>query len=119
MEELLIDPNLVVQHLEKGDGLLSQIWEHYKLFTPTTSLTELLASGKADKTKVQELIKDKVTLVDINPEIAERAATILTELEISLADALIAATAIVKDIPLVTYDLPTFDLIPDLKLVDI
>lgn len=119
MEQLLVDPNLIVKYLESGDGLLPQIWDHYQLYTPTTTITELLASGKADKEKALKLIGERVKIIEIDAKIAEKAAEILTELEISLADALIAATAIVKDMPLVTYDLNTFDLIPDLKLVDI
>lgn len=123
MEELVIDANIVVEYLKNEGGLLPQIWDHYKLFTPVTSVTELMAIKKASsdemKKKIEGIIGKHLKLIDINEAIAKKASQILLDLDISLADALLAATAIVKDLPLVTYDLSTFDLIPDLKLVDI
>lgn len=123
MEELVIDANIVVEYLKSEGGLLPQIWDHYKLHTPVTTLTELFAIKKAaneeTKKKIEELVSKHLKIIDINDAIAKKASQILLDLDISLADALLAATAIVKDLPLVTYDLSTFDLIPDLKLVDI
>lgn len=123
MEELVIDANIVTEYLKSEGGLLPQIWDHYKLHTPVTTITELMAIKKTEdediKKKIDELVKKHLKLVEINEEIARKASSILLEVNISLADAILAATAIVKDLPLVTYDLSTFDLIPDLKLVDI
>jgi predicted nucleic acid-binding protein len=123
MEELVIDANVIVEYLKSEGGLLPQIWDHYKLHTPVTSVTELMASKKSadeeTKKKIEEILKKYFKLIPIDDAVARKAAEIMQELDIALADALLAASAIVKDLPLVTYDLSTFDLIPDLKLVDI
>lgn len=123
MEELVIDANVITEYLKSEGGLLPQIWDHYKLHTPVTTLTELMASKKSadeeTKKKIEEIVKKHFKLIPIDEAVARKAAEIIQELDIALADALLAASAIVKDLPLVTYDLSTFDLIPDLKLVDI
>lgn len=119
----MIDVSVIAEYLKSESGLLPQIWEHYKLYTSTTVVAELLATKKAAdadfKQKIAGLIEKHFTLVDIDRKVAEKAADVMQELEITFANALIAASAITKEMPLVTYDLTTFDLVPDLKLVDI
>ncbi len=124
MDELIVDTSIIIEYLKKGEGLLTQIWDHYKLIVPVTVITELLIGleeKQADiQTKLTDLISTRLQLADLDEKIARKAADIVKELDhITLASALVAATAIVKEVPLLTYEIQTFDLVPDLKLVDL
>ncbi|HRI61746.1 MAG TPA: type II toxin-antitoxin system VapC family toxin [Saprospiraceae bacterium] len=55
-------------------------------------------------------------VLDLLPEIAEKAIEIRQAKKISLGDAIVAATALVHDCPLVTRNIVDFRHIPDLKL---
>lgn len=124
MEQLIIDANIIADYLKGNEkAVLPQIWDHYKLVISTASIAELLAAKKSTEPEMSKKITDLLAahfgIVDVNRAIAERAAVILRDLDISLANALVAATAIELDSPLVTLDLSTFDLVPDLKIVDL
>lgn len=124
MEQLVIDANIIADYLKGSESaVLPQIWDHYKLVISAVSIAELFASKKSIEPemhkRITDLLTDHFTVVDINRAIGEHAAEILRELDISLANALVAATAIELDSPLVTFELSTFDLVPDLKIVDL
>ena len=124
MEQLVIDAGIIADYLKGNENaVLPQIWDHYKLTVSAVTITELFAAKKSVEAemnkKMVDLLAERFTVVDINRAIAEKAANILRELDISLANALVAATAIELDSPLVTLDLGTFDLVPDLKIVDL
>lgn len=123
MEQLLIDTNIIVEYLKKKEGLLSQIWDHYKLFVSPVAIAELMASKKSGteefRKEITELVSKRFEVLPTTQEVAEKAGELLRELDISFAQAITAATALNKEMPLVTYDLTTYDQVPDLKLVDI
>src|SRR5438309_2040939 len=95
----------------------------YKLSISLITYTELLGSKRAANVNVNRQIRDFISehfeLKPMTTEIAARAGDLLRDLDITLAHAYIAATAIEHDTPLLTYDIKTFDQVPELKLVDI
>lgn len=123
MQQLLVDTSVLVEYFKNGGGILGSILDSYELYCSPISYTELLAGKRAANAAVAKQIADfisqKMKVVPITDTTAKSAASILREQEITLAHALIAAAAIEKDIPLLTYDLKVFDQIPNLKLVDL
>lgn len=123
MDTLLVDATIVIEHLKKNKSLLISVYDHYSLLMSVVTFAELLSAKKAGNSNVNREIRDFVSeyfeLVNVDQEIAKYAADLLRSKEITLAHALIAATAIQKEIPLLTYDIEVFDRIPHLKLVDI
>ncbi len=123
MQELLIDSTVIVEYLKNGSGILTKIMDSYKLDISLVTYTELLGSKRSANVNVNRQIRDFISehfeLKPINTEIAARAGDLLRDLDVTLAHAYIAATAIEYDLPLLTYDIKTFDQVPELKLVDV
>jgi predicted nucleic acid-binding protein len=124
MQALLVDANMITEYLKSDkEAILADILGEYKLCISAVTYTELLASKVAHEaeyqSKITDLIAQNFELIPVNAEIAMQAAELLRTVETTLAHAYIAATAINKDIPLLTYDFKVFDQVPNLKLVDL
>jgi predicted nucleic acid-binding protein len=123
MQKLLVDANIVTEYLKSNEGILAALLNKYDLYLSVVSYTELLASHRAADPGVFKQISDFVegnfTLLPITEKIATSAPALLRSLDIALADAYLAATALTHDLPLLTLEMKVFDQVPNLKLVDI
>lgn len=123
MEDLIIDTNVITKYLKSSEGVLGDILGQYKLKISSATTSELLASSRAGNqvvhSQITEFLQQNFEVIPVSQDIAIRTGDLLRELDITLGHATIAATAIVLDLPLLTYEIKTFDRIPDLKLVDI
>ncbi|AET34047.1 type II toxin-antitoxin system VapC family toxin [Pyrobaculum ferrireducens] len=107
MDKVLVDTDVVIEYikgrLELGDGVF---------YISEITLYELLR-GFADVEKSKKLLEDIFVVVWNDNAILQKAAEIYRELKsrgvtISDADIIIAATAIVKNIPLWTRNVKHF-----------
>ena len=84
-----------------------------------SAISELELYGKRGLTKPERRNIDSLIescfIADLNPEIKTLTKELLQNINIKLPDAIIAATAIYLDLPLLTFD-TDFNLIPNLKL---
>lgn len=124
MEKLLIDTNVISRYLKSGEGILADIIDNgYELMITPTVITELKTASKANNEttakQIDEFIAANFQVITIDKAVGEKAGEILRSLEITLASAYQAAAALKHDIPLLSYDIKTFDQVPDLKLIDI
>jgi predicted nucleic acid-binding protein len=96
---------------------------HYKMLVSATTVAELLATNRANSQDAHQQIRDFINenfeVLPTTKEVAEQAGDLLRELDITLAHACVAATAMQKKLPLLTYEIKTYDRIPDLQLIDI
>lgn len=83
-------------------------------------ITELELFGKKDLSKKEkeeiELLVENCFVADLNQGIKQLTKNILQLPKIKLPDAIVAATAIYLDLPLITFD-NDFHNIPELKLM--
>lgn len=122
MKQLLLDTSIVIDFLrrkEKEKTSLYKLSEH-KLSLSIVTHTELFA-GKSvweDKTK-REAVEEVLCgfmILPLTEDISTQAGQIKAHLELSLFDSIIAATAIVHRLELVTFNIKDFQSIPDLKI---
>jgi predicted nucleic acid-binding protein len=123
MDRLLIDTNVIVRYLRGSEGILADILGSYKLAISAVTVAELMATKRANDKfaadKMMEFIQENFEIIPVSKDIAAKAGELLRELDIAFVHAVVATTALHEDLPLVTYEIKTFDNIPDLKIVDL
>lgn len=67
--------------------------------------------------RLQEIVASMIEL-HLYEEVIQRAIALRQQRRMSLADAVIAATAVANDLPLVTRNVDDFQHIPELKLIN-
>ncbi len=73
--------------------------------------------SEQEKNDLEDFFAD-ITLLPINQAVINRAVELRQQRNMSLGDALIAATALVHDLTLVTRNVDDFDWIDDLRLLN-
>lgn len=114
--KLLADTNVIIRHLA-GDAKAEQILQGAIVYISAVSYAELLSGTLPAEEKVilQEYLAH-VHLIHTNDFICETAASIRKQYKTKLPDALIAATSLFLQLPVVTFD-SDFDVIADLRVI--
>ena len=114
---ILCDTNPIIYLLD-GNKDIARLLDHKQIYLSV--ITELELFGKSNLSesdnKIIEVLLDVCFVIDINQEIKQIYREIKQNHIIKLPDAIIAATAIYLDIPLMTFD-KDFKNIPLLKLM--
>jgi predicted nucleic acid-binding protein len=114
---IVCDTNPLIYLLD-GDKDVAAFLNGKQIYISVISELELFGKqhlSKADTTLIEALV-DNCFIVDINREIIQIYKDLKQAHPIKLPDALIAATAIYLDIPLLTFD-KGFKNIPELQLI--
>ena len=126
----LLDTNILSEHLRRPSGLFHRFVQHSgRLYTSSVSLAELFVwvFGRPDPTPtraaVEKLLMYEVNVIPLDADCAEefgRLRVALRRMGISVdnMDLLIAATALVFDLTVVTHNTSHFENIPGLRLDD-
>jgi predicted nucleic acid-binding protein len=120
----LLDTTVLID-LSRGDEFIAKYIDELResntgLFISTVSAMELIVGcrNKEDVQKAQKLLAD-FQLLPLTPEISEKAFQLIISFSKShgllIPDALIAATALIEKIELITDNIKDFKMIPDLK----
>ena len=123
MGKTLIDSNVIIDYLGRTlpvPGVKFVSIERKKGFKLSIiTRIELLGSRilKTDLSLITEFIGSS-TIIDLDDNVAEKAIQIRQNHSIQLADSIIAATALVHDLILVTRNVRDFKSVPLLKLVN-
>jgi predicted nucleic acid-binding protein len=115
--KLLVDTNIVLYFL-KGNREITQFFADYDIVISFITELELLSVGTISP-EVDQTIKDFLKyslIIDIHSDIKTQAIKIRKETKLKLPDAIIAATAISMDLPLLTAD-RAFSKISDSRII--
>lgn len=123
---MIIDTNILIAYLA-GEEKIVQFLDYYRgqggfLFLPTIVETELLSfdgwTAKEEK-EVDDFLRENFISVPFDRTIARKAAQLRKDLKIKLPDAGIAATALIKNNPLMTRNIKDFKKIKDLEIIEL
>ncbi len=107
MGDILLDTDVLIDHM-RGHRRL-QIGGHMSVSVVTRA--ELYAGHQRDESAVEALLK-RMGELDVDRSIARRAGRIKRDAGLKIADALIAATALEHELPLVTRNRRHFARVP-------
>ncbi len=115
--ELVVDTNIIILTLG-GNEQLADYVEGRKLFVSVISEIEALSYpglSKAGRSSVQAYI-GRCTVLGLSERVKGEAIRIRSQYKVKLPDAIIAATAIAFELPLLTADQGFVKLGPELEL---
>jgi len=112
LSDVLVDTDVLVDHMRGAREFRSSPdLVYYSILTRA----ELFA-GRPDQEEGVRGLLATLTEVGVNQEIAENAGRIRRTTGVDLADAIIAATALHLEVPVVTRNRRDFERVPGLKL---
>jgi predicted nucleic acid-binding protein len=122
MNDVLLDSDILIDHL-RGYELARRYLQRFEAgeeqgYLSVISVAELAAGQmrqEGEEAKIRRLLA-LFTLIDLDSAIAWRAGEIRRQYGTRLADALIAATALMRNLPLSTRNLRHFTLIDGLHV---
>lgn len=124
MAQVILDTNILIEILKNNSQTLHELEALNAIFYISSIAIMELYFGARDKTELSKLKKFTASfeLVAVDVEISYRA-TQLIELyakshHLDIPDALIAASALTKKLPLMTYNRKDFKYIDGLTLID-
>lgn len=113
MKRFLVDSDVLIWYLdgrEKELKLLQKLSKKGDLYMSVVSITEIRAGLTKDAEKVIARLKDILKTIAITDDIAEIAGALRQKYKLEVADMLIAASAILTDSILVTYNKKHFSM---------
>jgi predicted nucleic acid-binding protein len=113
---ILVDTNVLIYMLN-GDAAIADSFEDQQIVVSFITEIELQCydMGSAVLDKVKELLS-QCLIVEINPEIKAGCIELVKAKKLKLADGIVAATALVYGLPLITAD-KQFVRIDELNLI--
>lgn len=102
---LFVDTNILL-YLLSGDATIAELLNEKHIYVSFVTELELLgyAGLSAIDLKAIQGIFQEVTIIDINAEIKKEVIALRKQYKLKLPDAIIAATAAVHHLPLLTAD---------------
>jgi predicted nucleic acid-binding protein len=117
----LVDTNTIIDYLEnklpeKSNKLIDNIIIQFSVI----SRIELLVWKKAteDQVKILNEFVNSSTVFDLNENIILKSIEIRKNYRLKLPDAIIAATAVVNNLPLLTRNTSDFEKVIQIKCID-
>src|SRR5690625_121262 len=119
MNEVLIDSNIIIGSI-KGRFSISRLAAN-KSYVSEISRLEVLGYHKIKPSEEIHILifLQHIDHIPISKEVIDRAISIRKNKSMSVGDAIIAATALLNDLPLMTANSKDFQHIEDLELIDL
>jgi predicted nucleic acid-binding protein len=116
MANLLLDSNILILHLRKRGSateFLLQWGEQDNLHISVATRTELLAGMKPNEERTTIALLNSLRNLPVSDEVADRAGRLIyrlarTGIQLSFPDALIAATALIHSLAIITTNAAHF-----------
>lgn len=120
----VLDTNLLIYFLANAaeSEVLSRIEQEIRSFARISVITRMEVLGwrghtEESRRRARRLI-DQLDEIALTSVVVERVIEIRSQLAIKLPDAIIAGSALVESLPLMTRNTEDFRRVPDLKLID-
>lgn len=113
---ILVDTNVLIYMLN-GDGVVAESLNDQQILI--SFITEIEIQSYEMSSIILKKIKDLLSqclIIDINPEIKSKCIELVKSKKCKLADGIVAATALVYELPLITAD-KQFSRIEELNLI--
>ncbi|HWQ31602.1 MAG TPA: type II toxin-antitoxin system VapC family toxin [Blastocatellia bacterium] len=117
---MLLDSNIIIYALQPQHDALRQFIAEHPIYVSAVSYVEVLGYHKLTDTDRHDLEEFfySVPVLSITSPILDEAVRLRQTRKMTLGDALIAATALVHQLPLITRNTKDFDWIAGLSLSD-
>jgi predicted nucleic acid-binding protein len=117
---MLLDSNIIIYAVLSGDDFLTAFIRDNSPYVSDISRVEVLGFQNITYKEIEfyNSFFEATTLLAVSEEIILEAIRLRQKRKIALADSLIAATAIINDMTLVTRNTRDFKWIDSLKLID-
>ena len=116
-KEILVDTNIIL-YLLNGNDTLENYLQGKNIYLSFITELELIAPKvvpDSEERQIAELLKDCL-IISLDDRIKRKYIEMRKQYQLKLADAIIAATAIVNNLPLITAD-KQFQTVKELQLV--
>jgi predicted nucleic acid-binding protein len=123
-QRYLIDSNVLIDYAanllpEKGSQFVQQVISGEFLISVVIKIEVLGFAGAPLKMKALEEFLNAATVIGIDQAVTQQTIALRRlSTKLKLPDAIIAATAIVYDLTLITHNTNDFKTIPNLKITD-
>jgi predicted nucleic acid-binding protein len=114
----LIDSNIIIYSGANENSRLREFFYEDNSFFSSVSKIEVLGYHKIEEDQViyfSEIFK-LLKILHVNSEVIDKAVSLRQQRKLSLGDSIIAATALLNDLTLITRNVDDFSHIADLKI---
>jgi len=117
---MLLDSNILIYGAKGANPALDAILDRSDLAAASITRIETLGFHRLTALEQQwlETVFERMNILWLDETVASQAIALRQERKMGLADAIIAATALVHDLPLVTRNIADFKHVARLKLID-
>ncbi len=117
---IILDSNIIIYSIAPDYQFLQDYLAQYKLYTSAISKVEVLGFSGLSALDKSGFVRyfQKIILFDICDEVLEQAINLRQQKKMSLGDSIIAGTALVYDLPIMTRNVADFEWIEGLEVVN-
>ncbi len=103
---ILLDTNIIL-YLLNGDDTLIPLLENKNLYISFITELELLSYGELTENDIEKIsdFLNECTIIDITPQIKQKAILLKRQYRLKLPDSIIIATSVWLNIPVISSDL--------------
>ena len=117
----VLDTNALIYYLADREDIVNFINKHRQaiFFIPTIVVAEFLSYPLIDR-RVKVLFENflnDIVLINLDLEVAKQAAKLRSKYRVKLMDAVVAASTLITDSALITYNARDFRKIPELRIL--
>jgi predicted nucleic acid-binding protein len=122
MEEIILDTNILIEILKGNEKILKFLDDFNVYYISSISEMELLygALNKKELLNIKKFLEN-FNIIELNEKISKKATNLIFKYakshNLTIPDALIAATVIESNIPLFTLNLKDFKYIDEINLI--
>lgn len=120
MQKILLDSNILIYSLMPEHSQLLALIDTFDIYVSAITKVEVLGYHRlsiADKTWYENFFQN-ITIFEMSETVINQAIALKQQKKMSLGDSIIASTALLQGLPLMTRNIGDFAWISGLQLID-